>query len=890
MTSTHSIRPPKGVALAIAAVLILQLASCNNNDDDGSPDRDMPPEGALLDANQSRVSTTIRRTTNGVPHIQSQSLEGMAYGVGYVQAQDNVCLLAEQFVKARSERSRYFGPGENNSHVISDFSYKALHTLSGAELEYKQLSSESVALLNGFTAGYNRYVADTAPEDLPIQCNSAPWVKPIRPQDLQAVYRLVGRYASGDLFVENAALFAGVPPGVSIEPSLSMDSAMLEVDRSLRQQVSSTITSDAHNAVGPLKIKDSDYGSNAWGIGSELSENGKGALLANPHFPYTGARRFYQMHLSIPGYLNIHGAGLTGTVLPLIGFNDNLGWSHTNSDSRRFTLYELTLKEDDNLVYIKDGEEKSITVETFRIEVANGTPTPTMLERDFYYSEYGPMLPADKLTDGALAPWGNNRLAYTFRDANADMSSFLDTWLGMARASNLEEFQQVFKDCGNTRWTNTTYADDQGNAFYIDSSAVPALSADALSAISFKRSFSENYDIAFRSGLTLLDGNTSRDDWVPSKCGELVAYDERPKLVRADFVQNSNDSHWASNPEQFLTGFSPLFGPEGTELSARTRLGLTMVQNPLEAGFAASPPGGQDGKFSATDLVDVIYNNRSFYAETILSDLLGRCDLVGNALLPTASGERSVDQVCEVLKNWDGLYDVDSVGAHVFRLFMAMFSDNGFFAYAVDFDATNPVGTPSTAVASGDRGTRDDEMLLALANAANVLDLVSIPYDAALGNVQRIQKSGGVPPGGSPELLGDAIAWHGAMGSLDGGFNLVGASRNNVADDTLLPRIGLTTLPSTGDMAEASGVGWRIDRGTSWHFGLEFSDDGPVAYGLLSYAQSTDPASAYFNDQSERYSQKDYGMLYFTEADIAANVVIDGVLELEGERLMKQEQ
>ena len=70
--------------------------------------------------------------------------------------------------------------------------------------------------------------------------------------------------------------------------------------------------------------------------------------------------------------------------------------------------------------------------------------------------------------------------------------------------------------------------------------------------------------------------------------------------------------------------------------------------------------------------------------------------------------------------------------------------------------------------------------------------------------------------------------------------------------------------------------------GTSWHFGLEFTEHGPVAYGLLSYSQSTDSQSPYFSDQSERYANKDYRPLLFSEADIAANVLPGGTMELEG--------
>jgi len=866
------------VLLVLAACL--QISACSDND---SPDDTV---SVLLPDSETDVEATIRRTTNGVPHIASDTLEGVAFGAGYAQAQDNVCLLAESFVKARSERAKFFGPGTDNAHVISDFSYKSLRILSGAENEYVQLSAESTALLDGFTAGYNHYVTSTDAVSYPAPCTSAPWVAPIRPQDLLAYYRIVGQYASGNSLVGAPLTFA-VPPGVDVAPATVTDSASSSISTDHIEPWENVLDDLQQQAPENLSVHDSDYGSNAWGIGRDLSENGRGALLANPHFPYTGVRRFYQMHMSVPGYLDVNGAGLLGTALPLIGFNQNLGWSHTVSTSRRLTFYELTLKQDDDLVYIKDGQEVPITSETYQVEVANGTATPTVLEREFYYSEYGPMVSADVLSNGALGPWGTERRAYTYRDANASLVNFLDTWLGMSRASNLAQFEQVFRECGQTRWTNTTYADDQGNAFYIDSSAVPDLSDEALAILDSKRNASPEFNAFFEQGLTLLNGSTSRDDWLASGCGGIVPFEKRPKLVRSDFVQNSNDSYWSTNPAQPLTGFSPLFGSEQTSLSARTRLGLTMVQNPDDSGFADAAPGGQDARFGAEDLINVIYNNRSYFAETLLPELRARCLLIGTEAVNLSSGSsRSVDQACSVLATWDGVYNVDSIGAHVFRVFMGQYAGQLGEDYTVPFSADDPVNTPSTPD-SANRGSADDTMLGALARAAELLESASVPYQAPLGDVQRIQKSGGALPGGTAVELGGSIAWHGATGFPDGGFNAIGAAGQPVAEDTLFPRIPQPTLAGSGGLSVNPDVFWRIDRGTSWHFGLEFDDDGPRAFGLLSYSQSSDPASPYFNDQSIRYSEKNYRPLLFTDADIDANLLQGGMVELVGARVVK---
>ncbi len=630
---------------------------------------------------------------------------------------------------------------------------------------------------------------------------------------------------------------------------------------------------------------DTGLASNAWGVGKDMTEQGRGALLANPHFPYTGHRRLYQVQMTVPGYLNINGAGLLGTAIPLINFNENLAWSHTVTTSRRFTWYELELKSGDDLVYIKDGVEKPITQKTFRIEVNIGGVEPAVVERTFYFSEYGPMLAAN-LVNGAFPSWGDNGLvngkpaAYTYRDANARSERLLDSWLQMSRASNLEEFKDVFRNCGTTFWTNSTYADDQGNAYYIDSSSVPNLSEKSIALLNFKRTFSPAFDELFNAGITLLDGSKSIDDWVEGECNGLVPFDKKPQLTRTDWVQNSNDSYWATNPAELLTGYSPLFGSERTPLSPRTRLGITMLQNPLDNGPVspdAPAPGGQDGKFSADDLINVIYNNRSWYADEFLAELRRRCTVIDvtPVNLPDGGGSRTVNAGCAVLQTWDGVYNIDSVGAHVFRVFIANYRDSFDSDLTVAFNPSAPVATPSTP-SGKNAGVADDVMLQALAVGLNALDLGGIAYNAALGDVQYYQPSGGVPPGGVPMIQAVPIPWHGGDGGIDGAFNAIGVAGTDVAEDTRFPRISPATIPDTAGLSQTSGEGWLMARGTSFHFGLEFTDNGPVAFGLTSYSQSTDENSPYFIDQSLRYSEKDYRQFWFAESDIEANLLSQG--------------
>ena len=48
-------------------------------------------------------------------------------------------------------------------------------------------------------------------------------------------------------------------------------------------------------------------------------------------------------------------------------------------------------------------------------------------------------------------------------------------------------------------------------------------------------------------------------------------------------------------------------------------------------------------------------------------------------------------------------------------------------------------------------------------------------------------------------------------------------------------------------------------------------EQGPVAQGMLTYGQSTDPASPWYADQTLVYSRKEWPLLPFTQERIRAD-------------------
>ena len=115
-------------------------------------------------------------------------------------------------------------------------------------------------------------------------------------------------------------------------------------------------------------------------------------VLGNPHFPWQGAERFYQSHLTIPGKVDVEGASLFGVPLILIGHTQKLAWSHTVSTARRFTPFQLTLVPGSPTQYLFDGQVRTMKADKVTVQVPGAGGKLEPQTRTLYSTRAGPDL------------------------------------------------------------------------------------------------------------------------------------------------------------------------------------------------------------------------------------------------------------------------------------------------------------------------------------------------------------------------------------------------------------------------------------------------------------------------------------------------------------------
>jgi acyl-homoserine-lactone acylase len=737
----------------------------------------------------------IQRTTHGVAHIEAPDYESLAYGVAYAHAQDNVCQTADHLLTIRGERSRFLGASANGLLGLRALPNEQIDRFIRAHMDDSALaaanaqgSAEAKAMASGYVAGYNRFLRDYA-DRIPRPCTGQPWMRPMtiadfhRLNELLAIQLGIGTVAGG-------IVGAAPPPG----------GGQSAPSRSALQ-----VSADVSAALDEPGVVEPSLGSNGWAFGADTTDNFRGVLLGNPHFPWTGANRFWQMHLTIPGKVDVMGVTIGNSPLVVIGYNQHIAWTHTVSTARRFTLFELTLAAGDPTSYIVDGKPEKMRTKIVRIDVRGADGQVTTKESTLWSTRWGPLFVLPR----AGLEW-TATTAYALKDATTLDGRFADTWLGIGRAQSVGEIRAALSNVG-APFVNTIAADRNGDVMYADISIVPNVDAELLQRCAPSRAAA---GLFANAGIVVLNGSRSDCDWKhdsESAAPGLTPLDRLPVLTRRDWVQNSNDSYWLANPAAKLTGFSPVIGSVDTTQGMRTRAGIAQISARLAKG-----------RMGAAEAVRIVLANRNELATLVLDDLLAACS--------DAPSQPSKD-ACATLSKWDRTNNLDSRGSHVFREWSQNVRGTPGI-WRVPFDRADPLNTPA-GLNVKDAAVRA-KVWEAMDKAAADITAAGFALDARLSEVQ-----------GRPTPNG-RVALHGGS-SNEGVLNIVeGDPAQAFGKNGYVPIFG-----------------------TSYLQVVTFDDQGPVADALLTYGQSSQADSPYAFDQLPLFARKELPRLPFHPDDVA---------------------
>ena len=625
---------------------------------------------APLAAQSYPARVEIRRTGHGVPHILAQDLGAMGYGLAWAQLEDHGERIVLNLVRARGELARLYG----RDSLETDFTWRPLHQRAVAT--WDSLDADVRAVMTGWAAAVNRWM-ETHPE--PFQG----WaLAPFTPQDAAALW--------GDETV---------------------DPATDQFRRALARR----------RAVADSLGRD-NIGSNAWAFGPRKTRSGRAILLRNPHLGWDDLwfGHYYEAHVTVPGVINFYGDFRVGFPLYFNGgFNDRLGWATTNNAPDLEEVYALDVDPARPDHVLLDGRSMPLERVVTTVAWKNG-PGYSSESRESWRTPFGPVVERGEGKVYVLKSpgWGEYRKAQQF--------------LRMMRAQSLDQWKAALRLRAHTE-SNLTYADREGNVFYVWNAALP------------RRPHPSGGDTA------AVAARATADMW-----SELYPLEALPQLLNPPtaYLQNANDPFHFTNLESPIdsTRFPPPDFP-GPSLSLRSQLSLLLVT-------------GQ-AKVSLDDVVRLKHSTRMLAGERFADDLI--------AAVRATSPTGDVAEALALVEAWDRTVSPGAKGAMLFDEWYGQYvrgsgrtwGERARAAFATPWDPSAPLTTPD--------GLADPAR--AAATFAKLVAGVKAAYgrlDMAWGDLSRMRRGPvDVPIGGCNGSSGCfRVLYHRPIG--DGRFEVAG--------------------------------------------------------------------------------------------------------------------
>ncbi|MFZ9157193.1 MAG: penicillin acylase family protein, partial [Ilumatobacteraceae bacterium] len=201
-------------SLAVAAIAV--IAACSGGGESDTTESEATTTVVEQSEGEHLYEATIRRTSDGVPHIVADDMKGLFFGQGYASGQDHACSLADQMLKITSTRAAALGAGDGDANINSDFAWKSIGINELARADYLIASPDITDQFEAFAAGWNAHLDAVGVDGLSGWCAGADWVRPVTGEDVYAYARSIALNASSSRLASYIA--TATPPTADAQP------------------------------------------------------------------------------------------------------------------------------------------------------------------------------------------------------------------------------------------------------------------------------------------------------------------------------------------------------------------------------------------------------------------------------------------------------------------------------------------------------------------------------------------------------------------------------------------------------------------------------------------------------------------------------------------------
>jgi penicillin amidase len=406
-----------------------------------------------------KAEIRVERDADGVPRIIAQDDEDLAFGLGFVHAQERLFQMELQRRYGAGRLSEIFGP----QAVAIDRQMRVLGLYRAAAAEIPFLSAAMNHTLEAYAAGVNAFLTSRrgalpaeflllgfAPEQW-RPADSLVWGKLMAVQ-LGGNYRgelLRARMARTLSAADLALLYPEYPKGA---PTTLADMVPI-YNRLALDELYKALPA----VVGP------NYASNNWVVDGRHSASGKPILANDPHLAFGAPGFWYLARLETPQH-RITGATAAGVPLVVIGHNERIAWGFTTTTADVEDLFVEQVDPADPGRYLTPQGSAPFQLRQETI-VVKGAASVDIKIRE---TRHGPVL-SDALAAGAAEPGFVLALAATFTIPEDRSAEAL--W-EINRATDWPSFQAALRHfVGPVQ--NVVYADVDGTIGFIAPGLVP---------------------------------------------------------------------------------------------------------------------------------------------------------------------------------------------------------------------------------------------------------------------------------------------------------------------------------------------------------------------------------------------------------------------------------
>jgi penicillin amidase len=445
-------------------------------------------EPATLSVSIDALSAPVKvlRDERGVPHIFAQNDFDAVMTLGYLTARDRLFQMDIQTRLASGRLAEALGAEQ----VERDKYLRRTGMMWGAERSWEavQKATDSTSktmkkLLEAYTAGVNAYIASLRPTTFPFEfrlLGYAPeaWtpLKTILINQLMAfdlcftiqttdvkfaalAQTLDARYGAGTF----AALYpdhSPMPEPYSPEPKGVLRSSSQILGRDVSSQTQH-LPQQEHRQALPFHAMQSwkqamadiagiyaepseGKGSNNWVVAGAKTRSGKPLLAGDPHLNLSMPSIWYEAHLHTPA-MDVYGVTIPGAPLIIIGFNDAVAWSPTNTGADVLDFYAIEFETAAQQRYKYQGKWETVREEVRPIRVKGRPDVPDTVR----FTRWGPVITQHKQT-------------LSIRWTAHEPSTILEAIWGFNHAKGWRDFSEAQK-----KWDvpaqNIVFADREGN-------------------------------------------------------------------------------------------------------------------------------------------------------------------------------------------------------------------------------------------------------------------------------------------------------------------------------------------------------------------------------------------------------------------------------------------